>query len=198
MERKRKAEYIYDPIQGFIHKTKEGHVSSNDIRFQEMSPFFRALLVTDGTVTKLLEAYMWEPISIEKLLQKEFILKYDIPLLDVKKGEPIVLRKVLLRGVNTRKVYAFAESLIQIHLLEKGIQQDLIQGQLGMGELLRDRRLETYREILEFGEEKAGEEVSAHFEIKKTDPIYFRRYRINVGSRFVILITEKFYEPHFH
>lgn len=198
MENKGKVEYVYDPIRGFLPKARAGDVRFNGFRFEEMSPFLRALLVTDGTVTKFLEAYLWEPISVEKLLQKETLLEDDAPLLELKKGEPVILRRILLRGVKSRRVYTFAESLIRIRLLEKSIQRDLIEGRLGMGELLRDRRLETYREILEFGNEKAGRELSANFEIKEGSPIYFRRYRINVKGHPVILITENFFEPNFY
>ncbi len=61
----------------------------------------------------------------------------------------------------------------------------------------RDRCLETYREILEFGKEKAGDELSTYFKIKSADPIYYRRYRITVMGLPVILIIEKFFEDHF-
>jgi chorismate-pyruvate lyase len=82
--------------------------------------------------------------------------------------------------------------------LDAGIQNDLREGRLGMGELLRDRRLETYREILEFGEEKADQDLSACFEIEEGASVYFRRYRINVKGRPLILIIEKFFEPRFN
>ncbi len=162
-----------------------------------MAPFLRVLLVTDGTVTKFLEAYLWEPIAVEKCLQEETTLKQDEPLLGVKKGESVILRRILLRGVRTGKVYTFAESLIRIQLLEPSIQKDLLEGRLGIGELLRDRRLETYREILEFGKEKAGKEWALYFKIKSGDPIYYRRYRIMIKGSPVILITERFFEGHF-
>jgi chorismate-pyruvate lyase len=192
----KKVKYVYDPIRGFLPEDETGFVPHNNIQFQAVDPFLRVLLVTDGTVTKFLEAYLWEPISVERCLQEETFLKQNEPLLGVKKEESVILRRILLRGVRTGKVYTFAESLIRIHLLEQGIQKDLLEGRLGIGELLRDRRLETYREILEFGREKAGEEASSYFGIKSEDPIYYRRYRITIKGLPVILITEKFFEDH--
>lgn len=191
--------YVYDPIRGFLPSGDVRTIKLNGLqeRFRTMNPLLRTLLVTDGTVTKFLEAYLWEPISVERLLQKETVLDHGMPLLEIKEGERVILRRILLRGVVTHKVYTFAESVVRIHLLEQNIQRDLVEGRLGMGELLRDRRLETYREIFEFGEEKAGEELSTYFEIKEDDSIYFRRYRIHVKGKPVILITEKFFEPHF-
>ena len=196
MKKKIEVEYIYDPLRGFLPKEETVFTFNHDICFQEMDPFLRVLLATDGTVTKFLEAYLWEPISVERCLQEETFLKQDEPLLGAKKGESVILRRILLRGVRTGKVYTFAESLIRIHLLEPDIQKGLLEGQLGIGELLRDRRLETYREILEFGKEKAGEELALYFKIKSDDPIYYRRYRITIKGLPVILITEKFFEDH--
>jgi chorismate-pyruvate lyase len=197
MKKKIKVEYIYDPLRGFLPKEETVFTFNHDICFQGMDPFLRVLLVTDGTVTKFLEAYLWEPISVERCLQEETLLKHDVPLLGVKKGESAILRRILLRGARTGKVYTFAESLVRIHLLEENIQKDLLEGRLGIGELLRDRRLETYREILEFGKEKAGEELASYFKIKSDDPIYYRRYRITIKGMPVILITERFFEDHF-
>jgi chorismate-pyruvate lyase len=189
--------YLYDPLRGFLPQERAGIVSPNDIAFQKMDPFLRVLLVTDGTVTKFLEAYLWEPISVERCLQEEVFLKHDEPLLGLKKGESVILRRILLRGVKTGKAYTFAESLIRIQFLESSIQKDLLEGRLGIGELLRDRRLETYREILEFGKEKAGEELALYLQIKSNEPVYYRRYRISINGLPVILITEKFFEGHF-
>lgn len=197
MKKKIKTEYIYDPLRGFLPKEETVFTFNHDICFQEMDPFLRVLLVTDGTVTKFLEAYLWEPILVERCLQEETFLKQDEPLLGVQKGESAILRRILLRGVRTGQVYTFAESLIRIQLLEPSIQKDLLAGRLGIGELLRDHRLETYREILEFGKEKAGVEWALYFKIKSDDPIYYRRYRITIKGSPVILITERFFEGHF-
>ncbi len=193
----KQTKYVYDPLHGFIPEKTANYIPYHDIQFQKMDPFLRVLLVTDSTVTRILEAYLWEPISVEKCLQEETFLKQDEPLLGVQKGESVILRRILLRGVRTDKVYTFAESLIRIQLLEPSIQKDLLDGRLGIGELLRDRRLETYREILEFGKEKAGEELALYFKIKGDDPVYYRRYRITMKGLPVILITERFFEGHF-
>src|SRR5262245_31461994 len=37
----------------------------DDHQFAGLPPLLRALLLTDGTVTKVLEAYLWEPIRVE-------------------------------------------------------------------------------------------------------------------------------------
>jgi chorismate-pyruvate lyase len=193
----KQTKYVYDPLHGFIPEETANYIPYRDIEFQKMDPFLRVLLVTDSTVTRTLEAYLWEPISVERCLQEEIFLKHDEPLLGVKKEESVILRRILLRGARTDKVYTFAESLIRIQLLEPSIQNDLLEGRLGIGDLLRDRRLETYREILEFGKEKAGKELAIYFKINVDDLIYYRRYRIMIKGLPVILIKERFFEGHF-
>jgi chorismate-pyruvate lyase len=192
--------YVYDPISGFRPGTDASKIKPSGLqdRFRNMHPFLRTLLVTDGTVTKFLEAYLWEPIRVETLSQAEIRLASAVPALGLKAGDAVLLRRVLLRGLRSGRVYTFAESYVRMDQLDAGIQNDLREGRLGMGELLRDRRLETYREILEFGEEKADQDLSACFEIEEGASVYFRRYRINVKGRPLILIIEKFFEPRFN
>ena len=193
------SDYIYDPVHGFLPKSEAPFVDKNDFQniLKKMNPILRTLLVCDGTVTKFLEAFLWEPIYVEKLFQKEVLLEKNYPLLKTKKAEPGIIRRILLRGTITQKVYTYAESVIRIDLLDSSIKRDLSVGRLGMGELLRDRRLETFREIIECGENKAGDVISKYFEIKPEDIVYYRKYRIIIKGNPAILITEMFFEPHF-
>lgn len=163
----------------------------NGINFEELSPFRRALLVIDGTVTKFLEAYLWEPILVENLYQKRVVVNRDIALLDLRKGEKVIKRKVLLRGKNSGEVYTFAESYIRVDRLKKDVRRDLENGIIGIGELLRDRRVETYREIVNYGKRKAGR-LGKYFGINRDSHILFRKYVIFSGGKPVIMITEKF------
>ena len=39
------------------------------VNWEQLPPLLRILLVTDGTVTKTLEAYYWERISVDQLAQ---------------------------------------------------------------------------------------------------------------------------------
>ena len=47
----------------------------NDINWNELMPFHRALLVNDGTVTQLSEAYLGLPVEVELLSQEKQQLK---------------------------------------------------------------------------------------------------------------------------
>ena len=49
----------------------------------DLPPFLRSLLITDGTVTKTLEAYFWEPVQVQVLKQQELRITERIDALAV-------------------------------------------------------------------------------------------------------------------
>jgi chorismate-pyruvate lyase len=189
-----KDEYIYDPIRGFYSKAAPGKPEVNGLDFNKIPPLLRTLLVTDGTVTKLLEAFCWEPVKVETLFQGEVKIDHDLPEIDTPAGTPVLRRQVVLHGMRSNKIYIYAESYIRADRLWKGVREDLLTGRLGIGELLHDRRLETYREVLAVGREEVGELASV-LKLKKMyakEPMLYRSYRIFHGQQPIMLITEKF------
>lgn len=191
-----KQDYQFDPIRGFHLKKLHSPSNEDRLHFEKISPLLRALLVTDGTVTKFLEAYLWEPIEVKPIFQENSIANNDVPWLEIKQGMSVFKRQVLLRGLSNGKIYAFAESLVRTDRLSNGLYHDLLEGRLGMGELLRDRRMETYRELLNYGREKAGT-LSSVLNMDMNESVLYRSYRIFNNQLPVILITEKFPEYQF-
>lgn len=152
---------------------------SGSLNLAGLPPFLRVLLTTDGTVTNALEAFFWEAVAVESIRQKEVILDDDVPNLELKSGATILSRQVQLRGTNTETMYVKADSLIRFDLLPSDFQADLKAQKLGVGELLRDCGLETYREILDVGCDEGMKDV-------------WRTYRIVMDHRPFIQITEHF------
>jgi chorismate-pyruvate lyase len=183
--------FKFDPIRGFYRKGSPAQPHLNGIHFQKIPPLLRALLVTDGTVTKFLEAYLWEPIRVKRLFQGDAVVDQDVPWLEIKRGMPVLKRQILLQGLKSDKIYTFAESLIRVDRLWDGLREDLLEGRLGMGELLRDRRMETYRELLTYGRERVGR-LSSILKVNRQEPLLYRSYRIFNRQLPTILITEKF------
>jgi chorismate-pyruvate lyase len=189
-----KDKYSYDPIRGFYSKTAPVRPEVNGLDFDKIPPLLRTLLVTDGTVTKLLEAYCWEPIKVETLFQGEVVVDHDVPELDTPAGSAVLKRQVVLHGLRSNRIYIYAESFIRADRLWKGVREDLLSGRLGIGELLHDRRLETYREILRVGREEVGD-LAAVMKLRKIfgkEPLLYRTYRIFHSQQPIMLITEKF------
>jgi chorismate-pyruvate lyase len=181
----------YNPIDGFHRENTPGNGTVNGIDFDKLPPILRTLLVSDGTVTKLLEAYFWEPIQVKRLFHGEQQAVGDIPALDLKQGDSVLHRRVLMCGITTGRIYSYAQSYIRADLLWPGVRDDLVQGRLGIGELLRGRRVETYREPLSYELTPAGE-LARELEVKEDDLLISRAYRIFVGGAPCIFIVDKF------
>lgn len=148
----------------------------------ELPPFLRALLATDGTVTKILEAYFWEPVAVDTLEQRIEQAQAPVPWIEVAAGDGCLVRDARLRGVRSGCAFAEAFSLIRTELIPDDFRRRLIDREIGIGALIRDSGLESYREVLDVGLDRAapgGESV-------------FRTYRIFIDERPVILITEYF------
>ncbi len=147
---------------------------------ERLPPFLRTLLVADGTVTKSLEAFFWEQIEVENLGQAPVQLTHAEPALDLPVGATVLERRVRLRGMESKREFASAHSLIKLEALPTHLREDLQQGRIGIGELLRERGLETYREILDIGQSDA------------TGAMIYRTYRIVIQQQPAIMITEIF------
>ncbi len=171
--------------EGFVRNGIISTQGGEPIPIEELPAFLRALLVTDGTVTKMLEAYFWEPVTVDTLLQEFVTAEAQIRWIDVHAGDQVLVRRVRLRGVDSGNHYANAFSVIRTDLIPEGFRQRLIAREIGIGALIRDSGLESYREVMEVGVETADGHESGTRGLSRT-------YRIIIGQAPVILITETF------
>jgi chorismate-pyruvate lyase len=148
----------------------------------DLPPFLRALLVTDGTVTKILEAYFWEPVAVDTLEQRFESAQAPVPWIGVAEGDSCLVRDARLRGVQSGRAFAEAFSLIRTELIPDDFRRRLIDREIGIGALIRDSGLESYREVLDVGLDRSSDGAES----------VFRTYRITIDGRPVILITECF------
>jgi len=171
-----------------------GWLTNGEVKGLEMAnlpPFLRTLLVTDGTVTKSIEAYFWETVNVENLGQGVVPMDRDLESLELGQGDEVLQRRVRLVGEDSGAIYAHAESLLRLDRLPEELNHELQAGRIGIGELLRERGLETYRELLGFGVESMGD-LAEVFGGKDADLLVSRVYRIALNHHPTILITEKF------
>lgn len=162
-----------------------------NLDMEAIPPFLRTLLVTDGTVTKSLEAYFWEPVIVENLGQTPVTLSGGMDWLGMRQGDAALRREVRLKGEISGKVYAYAKSWLRLDLLPQNLKGDLLNGKIGIGEILRERGLESYREILDMGRE-VDESLAPLFNSKACGELLYRTYRVIMQGEATILITEKF------
>lgn len=181
----------FDPMSDLLVAPGErpSHVSLLNLR--SLTPFQRALLATDGTVTKFIEAYTLEPVAIIRLDQKTQPLSTDHAWLDAPQGTPVVVRQVLLQGRYSDTLYAYAASLIVQDRLQETIKQGLEEDGGGLGRILLASRVESYREVLWYGKERPMELPNPISHLVGTEFIS-RAYRIISGGRPMMLINEKF------
>ena len=151
-------------------------------------PFLRTLLVTDGTVTKSLEAYFWESVNIKTIEQGLCNAESNLPWLDVSKGEEVLTREVELRGSSTNRIYATAFSTIRPQAIPNYCREKLLKGEIGIGKLIRESGLESYREILEIGldPEKNTDDSDGGIDL------IHRTYCVYLSGKPALLITERF------
>jgi chorismate-pyruvate lyase len=161
-----------------------------------LSTLQRVLLMTDGTVTDVLEAYANEHIHVTKVSQSFAMVNSERPELDLGETDRVMRRKVLLQGSATGINYLYADSVITPDHLDSGVVEGLLTSDTPLGRLLARHRVETFREIVAVGFEPAGT-CAGYFEVDPTTKLVFRTYRIIVGQRPVVRITEKFPVTHF-
>lgn len=181
------------PNNNLLRVDLQESLKHSPINPKDLTPFQRILLTTDGTVTEILEAYLWEQMKVVKLFQDNLFLKDGIPSLEVGKGTQILLRKILLCGRLSQRNYIYAESIILPDRLNERMREGLLQSNKPIGLLILEERLETFREILDCGKEQA-QDLSDYFGIKKDEFLIFRTYRIFANGLPIMLVTEKFPE----
>lgn len=152
-----------------------------ELHLPQLPPFLRVLLTTDGTVTKSLESFFWEPVAVVKTRQQREMLKKDLSSIEKKQGDEIIVREVRLEGEQSQNIYAYASSMIRPDALPESICRDLELDRVGIGELLRECGLETYRELIRFDKTHVN-----------SQECITRTYRIVMGQHPFIEITENF------
>ena len=181
----------FDPASELFVAQSQRPVSLTDVDFKQLSPLLRALLVTDGTVTKLLEAWSLEPVSVRVLDQANRHLEAADDHLGLDQGDEVIKRSVMLVGTESQRLYLFAESLIVPASLPTAVREKLNAEPGGLGKILLDSRLETRREGLWFGCERAAQ-IPAPVAALCDGEFVTRSYRIIAGDKPLMRITERF------
>ena len=166
-----------------------------EINLSQLTPFQRALLVIDGTVTRFIEAYTFAPIEVVLLHQETRTLPTNHVWLDVEKGTEVVARQVVLqtgqKDGQKPTVHAYATSLIVLNRIPQIVREGLTLKGQGLGQLLQRSGLETRRDLLWWGFDHPTDlpEFLHHLE---GEPFLSRTYRIVTGEHPIILINERF------
>ena len=187
--------FVDNRVKNIFVAQAERPTTSREINIAQLTPFQRALIVTDGTVTRLIEAYALAPVEVVLLHQAKQTLCTEQVWLELPVGTHVIARQVVLQtpptGNHKPKIQAYATSLIVPQHLPKGILDGLESDPAGLGGILQNSGLETRRELLWCCCETARNlpEAIAHLE---GEPLLCRTYRVFANKKPIMLITEKF------
>ena len=179
---------------------KTTHQRPSPSLLANLSRFQRLLLITDGTVTELLEQYLEESIKVLKLHEK---VEHDFnQLFPSHRGfvdnnyMPALTRKVLLQGQTTLTNWTYAESSILLNHLPQGFRTDLLTSQEPIGKLWAKYQTETYKVIFHSEKMLAGE-LSKYFNINPSEEVITRTYGVYSQQKLIMIITETFPDSFF-
>ncbi len=179
----------FDPLKSLQSASTRADLSAVNLR--ALTPFQRALMVIDGTVTKFIETYTMEPVEIVRLAQSRRTLTEAHPWLETPCNTTVAIREVLIQGKYADTFYGYAMSLIVLGRLDERVWERLQSDGSGIGRILDEMRMETRREILWYGREHLTDlpETLGH----RTDGEFVSRtYRIINRKHPIALIHEKF------
>ena len=145
----------------------------------------KALLVTDGTLTQLLEVFTGERIRVRKLDQRR--ASGGPAPLAVDASEPVLCRRILLCG--EQRAYLHAESWLVPARMPGEMQETLQNTDKPIGQLWKAARLETFREIVDIQRE-VNPMVSGL--LGSEAEILARSYLVHTGGSPMALVVERF------
>ena len=168
----------------------------SDIEPKQLTPFQRALLVTDGTVTRIIEAYTFSPVEVVPLRETEQTLDIEhASWLEITIDESVVTREVVLQTSLSEdrvpKIHAYAISHVVYQRLPESVVDGLKARAGGLGSLLQRTIWETRRDLLWWGIE-CNTDLPDAIKYLEAKPFLSRTYRIVANKAPLMLITEKF------
>jgi chorismate-pyruvate lyase len=157
----------------------------------KLTPLQRILLITDGTLTEILEAYLLEPIELVKLSERVLKSEDVNAPLTLETDERVLERKINLRGARSGTVHVFAESLILVDRLASSFQTELLETNIPLGRLWRSHNLETFKQLVSI-ECRPARELGARLACAEDAPVLGRVYDVFSAGRLVMRIAEYF------
>ena len=187
--------FVNTRIKSLFVAQDEKPATLREISFAHLTPFQRGLIVTDGTVTRFIEAYTFAPVEVVLLQQKKQTLPSDHDWLQLSAGEEVISRQITLQSPQEKTaspmIYTYADSLIVPKRLPKSILDGLASNTQGLGRLLQHSGLETRRELLWCGIETLMDLPSAIAHLEG-ESFISRAYLVFANQEPLILINEKF------
>jgi chorismate-pyruvate lyase len=154
-----------------------------------LEPLLRVLLVTDGTVSRTLEASALRSVGVEPVEESAAETSAAaVRPLRLEPGESCLRRRVVMT-IAGPEPSVWAESYVVPGRLPPGFLRALGGNTQGIGGSLEALKLETSRELLWFG---LGPAPDWHETATSRTPTLTRAYLVLTGGRPALLICEAF------
>ena len=187
--------FVHTRMKALFTAQENSPTTLRKINLARLTPYQRGLLVTDGTVTRFIEAYTFAPVEVVLLQQAKQILDTEHIWLKLPAGEAVISRQVILQTHSQEepspRIHTYADSLIVPQRLPQSLLNELESDKQGLGELLRHTGLETRRELLWCGIETLSDLPPA-IEHLEGQTFISRTYRVFANQKPLMLINEKF------
>ena len=169
----------------------EDILSAKGMAYFDLPMCARLLLVTDGTVTELLEALTGEPLRLG--LKKQVADRTENhPAMALPDGHSACLyRQITLRGEKTGQDWLYAESVILQQKLRPDARRMLEQQKIPLGVILNKQLADNHREIVDCGY-RDNAVAADHLGLERDHPFLYRVYRVLVKTSPIAIITEWF------
>ena len=156
--------------------------------WSRLSPVQRAVLGSDGSFTLLLSALLGQEVKVAMIDQSVDHMPHYDEAIDLDEGARVLNRNVRLYIEPERNI-VYASSVIALDRIAEPLASDLLAGNETIGRLLRKHRLETFRELVDWGVAPLPDEAKDHFFAVE---MMYRSYRIICDHQPVMLVTEFF------
>ncbi|MDD1727811.1 MAG: chorismate pyruvate-lyase family protein, partial [Methanospirillum sp.] len=156
-----------------------------------ISDAIKALLITDGSVTRLLECYNEAPISIRTVTQQVIPAEDDIAEeMQIKTGDPVNYRVVEICDQEMDIPLVHAVSYCPVERLPEHARKSLMQADIPIGHILRDEKIESRREITSIRTISGSDALPSLPVSVASGRVFARRYRIIHQNRPLFRIDE--------
>ncbi|MHC1603574.1 MAG: chorismate--pyruvate lyase family protein [Candidatus Syntropharchaeales archaeon] len=151
------------------------------------------MLLTDGSMTLLLEIYTGDPVAVETLTQKTIQATEEIAAkLGVDVGSSVNYREVVLKNGLSGEALLYAISLTPISRLTDEFRDDLLRADIPIGRIMKLHGLEFRRELVKIEKEDVSAKLIGIFGLKEGEYILKRVYNIIHDEKILISIMEAF------
>lgn len=174
-------------------------MDNSDINLQDqvnidnlpLSKMQRALLITDGSVTRLLEVFSNAPVGVRTICQKVIPAPSEAAEnLNILPGDEVNYREVDLYNKNNQEILIHAISYAPLSRLPENAIMRLMKEDEPIGYIMRDEMMESRREILSVNKVLPDQNGYKFYKNQPNISYFSRLYRIIHDNHPIFLIKE--------